>query len=172
MMIIECGVAVVITILAFKYKKYLAAVFALIQTPLMVWFELTTGHSIEVEHNAYVDELSLIMILIIGIIGTLICVYGLHERLPASPACRLKRQKTLVLLPAVPVPGCNVRSCNFKQLNLDVLLLGDNITMFILPDRLHKDKGSNQKLVQSFNNEPAWRTGFLSCNHYLRLRLG
>ena len=77
MMIIECGVAIVITILAFKYKKYLAAVFALIQTPLMVWFELTTGHSIEVEHNAYVDELSLIMILIIGIIGTLICVYAM-----------------------------------------------------------------------------------------------
>ena len=43
----------------------------------MVWFELTTGHSIEVEHNAYVDELSLIMILIIGIIGTLICVYAM-----------------------------------------------------------------------------------------------
>lgn len=43
MMIIECGVAIVITVLAFKYKKYLAAVFALIQTPLMVWFELTTG---------------------------------------------------------------------------------------------------------------------------------
>ena len=77
MMIIECGVAIVITVLAFKYKKYLAAVFALIQTPLMVWFELTTGHSIEVEHNAYVDELSLIMILIIGIIGTLICVYAM-----------------------------------------------------------------------------------------------
>ena len=174
MMIIECGVAIVITVLAFKYKKYLAAVFALIQTPLMVWFELTTGHSIEVEHNAYVDETftnndfnhwnyrySYMRIR-----------NGLHERLPASPACRLKRQKTLVLLPAVPVPGCNVRSCNFKQLNLDVLLLGDNITMFILPDRLYKDKGSHQKLIQSFNNEPAWRTGFLSCNHYLRLRLG
>ena len=77
MMIIECGVAIVITVLAFKYKKYLAAVFALIQTPLMVWFELTAGHGIEVEHNAYVDELSLIMILIIGIIGTLICVYAM-----------------------------------------------------------------------------------------------
>ena len=84
----------------------------------MVWFELTTGHSIEVEHNAYVDELSLIMILIIGIIGTLICVYamGYMKDFQHHQPAGSKGQKTLVLLPAVPVPGCNGRSCNFKQL--------------------------------------------------------
>ena len=77
MMIIECILCVVIVVLGIKHKKYLASILAIVQTPLMVWFELTTGHHIEVEHNVYVDELSLIMILIIGIIGTLICVYAM-----------------------------------------------------------------------------------------------
>ena len=42
-----------------------------------MWFELTKGHSIEVQNNMYVDRLSMIMILIIGIIGSLITVYAL-----------------------------------------------------------------------------------------------
>jgi ech hydrogenase subunit A len=61
----------------YKNKKILAVVLAAIQTPLMVWFELSTGHGITVVNNLYVDRLSMIMVLIIGIIGTLICVYGI-----------------------------------------------------------------------------------------------
>lgn len=77
MMAIEICLALLIFYLGIKYKKYLACVLAAIQTPLLVWFELTKGHEIEVESNIYVDRLSLIMVLIIGIIGTLICVYAI-----------------------------------------------------------------------------------------------
>jgi ech hydrogenase subunit A len=77
MMGIEICLAILIFYLGIKYKKYLACVLAAIQTPLLVWFEVTVGHKIEVANNIYVDRLSLIMVLIIGIIGTLICVYAI-----------------------------------------------------------------------------------------------
>lgn len=77
MMGIEICLAIVIFILGIKYKKYLASVLAAVQTPILVWFELAKGHSIEVINNIYIDRLSIIMVLIIGIIGSLICVYSL-----------------------------------------------------------------------------------------------
>ncbi len=77
MMAIEALLALYIIIIGIKHKKYLASLFAVIQTPLIMWFELTKGHSIEVQNNMYVDRLSMIMILIIGIIGSLITVYAL-----------------------------------------------------------------------------------------------
>ena len=77
MMGIEICLAIVVFVLGIKHKKYLASVLAAVQTPVMVWFELTTGHSIEVVNNIYIDRLSIIMVLIIGIIGSLICVYSL-----------------------------------------------------------------------------------------------
>lgn len=77
MMAIEVILAVYIIFVGIKHRKYLASLFAVIQTPLLVWFELTKGHHIEVEHNMYIDRLSIIMILIIGIVGSLITVYAL-----------------------------------------------------------------------------------------------
>jgi len=77
MMGIEICLAVMIFILGIKYKKYLASVLAAIQTPIMVWFELSVGHSIKVANYLYIDRLSVIMVLIIGIIGTLITVYSI-----------------------------------------------------------------------------------------------
>jgi ech hydrogenase subunit A len=62
--------------LGIKYKKYLASLLALIQCPLLLWFELTHGHEAEVGHQISIDNLSVIMVLIIGIVGTLICVYA------------------------------------------------------------------------------------------------
>ena len=76
MMGIEVVLAVVIIVLGIKYKKYLASVLAIIQTPLMIWFELGTGHSLDVMFNIYIDRLSMIMVLIVGIIGSLITVYA------------------------------------------------------------------------------------------------
>lgn len=77
MMAIEVVLAIVIIVIGVMKKQYLAPIFALIQTPLLIWFELGKGHSIEVGHNIYVDRLSMIMVLIIGIIGSLICVYAI-----------------------------------------------------------------------------------------------
>lgn len=58
-------------------KKYVAPVLALAQTALIIWFELTVVPSIEVAQALYVDNLSIIMVLVIGIIGSGICVYAL-----------------------------------------------------------------------------------------------
>ena len=48
MMVIEALLAIYIIITGIRHKKYLASVFAIIQTPLLIWFELTKGHHIEV----------------------------------------------------------------------------------------------------------------------------
>lgn len=77
MMVVEALLALYIIITGIKHKKYLASLFAIIQTPLLIWFELTEGHHITIQNNMYVDRLSMIMILIIGIIGSLITVYAL-----------------------------------------------------------------------------------------------
>lgn len=77
MMAIEVLLAAYIIYIGIKHKKYLASLFAIIQTPMLIWFEFTKGHHIEVEYNMYIDRLSIIMILIIGIVGSLITVYAL-----------------------------------------------------------------------------------------------
>ncbi|MDR1028165.1 MAG: NADH-quinone oxidoreductase subunit L, partial [Clostridiales Family XIII bacterium] len=77
MMGVEAALALLIICLGIKHKKYLASILAVIQCPLLIWFELTTGHDIKIEENLYIDNFAMIMTLIIGIIGTLICVYAL-----------------------------------------------------------------------------------------------
>ena len=77
MMVIEVCLALVVIVIGFSKKRYLAPLFAIIQTPLMIWFELKEGHHITVNHEMYIDRLGMVMILIIGIVGTLIAVYGI-----------------------------------------------------------------------------------------------
>ncbi len=77
MMVCEVCLAVVIVVVGCMYRRFLAPVFAIIQTPLMIWFEMSKGHEIEVNNPMYIDRLSMIMVLIIGIVGSLITVYAL-----------------------------------------------------------------------------------------------
>lgn len=74
---IETFLGVMIFYLGMKYKKYVASILAAIQTPVMLFYELGIGHSIHAANNLYIDRLSIVMVLIIGIIGTLICWYSL-----------------------------------------------------------------------------------------------
>ncbi|GHU65584.1 oxidoreductase [Clostridia bacterium] len=74
---IEVALAILIIGLGIKYKKILAILLSLISTPLLVWFELTKGHEIAVGDYISVDKFSLIMVLIIGVIGSAICVFSL-----------------------------------------------------------------------------------------------
>lgn len=76
MMAIEVMIAAVIIWMGIKYKNFIAPVLTLIQLPLLIWFELNVGHEIDIQSYIYIDNFSMIMILIIGIIGTLICVYS------------------------------------------------------------------------------------------------
>lgn len=73
---LEILLALYIIFIGLKNKKYLLAFFAGIQTPLIVWFELTQKGKILVETGFIFDKLSGIMILIVGIVGSLICIYA------------------------------------------------------------------------------------------------
>lgn len=76
MMVIEVCLALVIVVLGVMKKRYLAPVLSIIQTPLMIWFEVTKGHHIEVANEMYIDRLGMIMVLIVGIVGSLIAVFA------------------------------------------------------------------------------------------------
>lgn len=77
LMALEVALALFIIVTGIRYKKYLVSVLMLVQASVMVYFELTQGHNIYVESNLFVDKFSIIMALIIGIVGSLICVYAL-----------------------------------------------------------------------------------------------
>ena len=76
MMVIETLISIALFILGIKHKKYLVPLLVCIQTPLMIWFEMSKAGEIAVQTNLYLDELSIVMSLIIGIVGSLICVYA------------------------------------------------------------------------------------------------
>ncbi len=73
--IIEILMAVYIVYAGMKNKKYIVSIFAAIQTPLMLWFEFTQKSGIEINSAIVFDKLSAIMVLIVGCIGSLICIY-------------------------------------------------------------------------------------------------
>jgi ech hydrogenase subunit A len=73
---VEVLVALFIIGTGIKCKKYLVSVLSAIQTPLILWFEFTQKEGIEVPTAIVFDKLSAIMVLIIGIVGSLICIYA------------------------------------------------------------------------------------------------
>src|SRR5208283_1093996 len=60
-----------------KHKRLLVVGLVAIQIITMTFLEFFSGHPIEVQHNLFIDKFSAIMALIIGIIGTLICVFAI-----------------------------------------------------------------------------------------------
>jgi len=73
---VEILVASYVIYTGIKSKCYLVSIFAAIQTPLIAWFELTQKAGIEVKSAIILDNLSAIMVLIVGVIGSLICLYA------------------------------------------------------------------------------------------------
>ncbi len=60
-----------------KHKRPLVVGLVLVQIITMTFLEFFSGHHIEVQNNLFIDKFSAIMALIIGIIGTLICVFAI-----------------------------------------------------------------------------------------------
>jgi len=75
--IVEFAVAVIIFCLAVKYKKPLAIILAIVQAALLLILEFSGIAHPQAEIVLTLSNLSLVMVLIIGIIGSLICVYAL-----------------------------------------------------------------------------------------------
>ncbi len=91
MFFIEMVIAVFILYLGIKYKNYLTVGLILLQSVLVLFFEMFYAHLVDVKYTLFIDQFSIIMALIIGIIGSLICVYSLgymkdfhrhHKELP------------------------------------------------------------------------------------------
>ncbi len=72
----EVSIALFIIVIGIKNKKHFVSVFSAIQTSLILWFEFSQKHDIEVTNSIVFDKLTAIMVLIIGIVGSLICIYA------------------------------------------------------------------------------------------------
>ena len=75
MLIAEIGLMCMIVYFGFRYRKYYVALLSVLQTGLITWLELSGGSEIEGAHIR-TDRLTVIMCLIVGVVGTLICVYA------------------------------------------------------------------------------------------------
>lgn len=74
---VSCVIAAIILAFAFKYRNVAAAVLAVVQILLALVSEFVFAPQVEVIYGLYLDSLSLLMALIIGVVGTGICVYAL-----------------------------------------------------------------------------------------------
>ena len=73
------GVAICAVVIGFgvKYQNKLAVGLAIVQLVGDLVFEFAFAHGVHVEVGLYIDSLSIVMALIIGVIGSGICVYAL-----------------------------------------------------------------------------------------------
>ena len=76
MVAIEMALALFIIYMGAKFRNYLAIALAVVQAALVVYLETTFAGSLHAANNLFVDQFSIIMALIIGIIGSLIAVYS------------------------------------------------------------------------------------------------
>jgi ech hydrogenase subunit A len=73
---LELVMAGIVAFLAVKYKKKLALLFAIAQAGLGIFFEFLYGGKIPVRADIVIDQLTIVMLLIVGIIGGLIGVFA------------------------------------------------------------------------------------------------
>lgn len=74
---VDIVIGITIIVYGVKYRKIAAIVLALVQIAGTLAYEFMFAHGLECSRSLYVDSLSLIMALIIGIVGTGICVYSI-----------------------------------------------------------------------------------------------
>lgn len=70
-------IAAVVVYFAVRFKNLWAGGLAVIQLVLSLVFEVGFAHGLEVPNGLYYDSLTLLMVFIIGVIGSGICVYAL-----------------------------------------------------------------------------------------------
>jgi ech hydrogenase subunit A len=77
MFVAEILIAAYIVYISLRAKQYLPVVLVVVQSVIMIIFEFTGGSAMEIEHSLFVDKFSIIMALIVGIIGSAICLYAI-----------------------------------------------------------------------------------------------
>ena len=73
---ISVAIAAIIIGFAVRYRNPWAALLAVVQIVGTLVLEFTFAHGIEVTYGLYFDSLSLLMTLIIGVVGSGICIYA------------------------------------------------------------------------------------------------
>ena len=115
MFAVEILIAAFIVYISLKAKRYLPVVLVVIQSIIMIAFEIKSGGSMEIEHSLFVDKFSIIMALIVGIIGSAICLYAIgyipeyhqHHK-------EIKETTKVFCFPYLPFPVCHVWYCFFQ----------------------------------------------------------
>ena len=74
---LEMAISLLILWFAVRYRNYLVIALTLVETALILWFEAAATPAVAVKSPLFIDQFSIIMALIVGIIGSLICVYSL-----------------------------------------------------------------------------------------------
>lgn len=74
--VVEVIIAAYIITLGIRSKKYVISIFSFLQTAAMLVFEFGFKEGITVETAIVFDKLTAIMILVIGLVGSLICIYA------------------------------------------------------------------------------------------------
>jgi ech hydrogenase subunit A len=77
MVAIELALALFILYMGVKFRNYLAIVLIVVQSALIIYLEVAYRDHLHAINNLFIDQFSIIMALIIGIIGSLIAVYAL-----------------------------------------------------------------------------------------------
>jgi ech hydrogenase subunit A len=75
-LVAEVAIGLFIIGISLKFKKYLVTVLAALQLALAAYTEIVYEPAHNIGFDLFIDPFSLIMALIIGIIGSLICVYA------------------------------------------------------------------------------------------------
>jgi ech hydrogenase subunit A len=76
MFFIELVLAAYILYLGIRHRKLLTVFLILLQAGLLLYFELGFSENLHIGNTIFLDQFSVIMALITGIIGSLICVYA------------------------------------------------------------------------------------------------
>ncbi len=76
MLALELGMAGMVAFLAIRYKNRIALLFAIVQAGLSIFFEVMYGSAVTVRADIVIDQLTVIMLLIVGIVGSLIGVFA------------------------------------------------------------------------------------------------
>ncbi len=76
MAVVEVVLAAYIITIGIRYKNYAISVLSFLQTAAMLCFELTAKSQIEVKNAIVFDKLTAIMVVIVGVVGSLICIYA------------------------------------------------------------------------------------------------
>ena len=77
MLLVEAAIAVFLVYISLKAKRYLPVLLVIAQSAIMLTLEVTAGHGMRIEHSLFVDMFSIIMALLIGTIGSAICLYAI-----------------------------------------------------------------------------------------------